>query len=244
MKRLTLILMFVLASVSARAEDSGWQYTATLSGWFAGLDTKVDTAFGPIETELSFGDVLDKLDLALFGSFEARNADWSVILDLIYADLGTQVSSPIGVSARIDTQLTLLSAYGAYRVVHSPSFSLDVGGGARWNNADLNINLQSSSVPPVSRAVSDSWLDALIAVRGRYNFSDNWYGTAFGDVGGFGIGESSSLTWQAYAGIGYRFNDVWSIQGGYRHLSIQRDFGARNVELDLSGPIIGVQATF
>ena len=43
---------------------------------------------------------------------------------------------------------------------------------------------------------------------------------------------------------GYRFNETWSMQAGYRHLSIDRTFDRADVTLEVSGPIIGVQASF
>ena len=88
------------------------------------------------------------------------------------------------------------------------------------------------------------WTDAVIAARVSRQFNDNWYGFAYADVGGFGIGDSSDLTWQAFAGAGYRFSETWSVAGGYRNLTIEREFGPLDVTSDVSGPFLGFQARF
>jgi hypothetical protein len=63
-------------------------------------------------------------------------------------------------------------------------------------------------------------------------------------VGGFGLGDSSELSWQIYAGCGYSFNETSAVEFGYRHLSIEKDLDNGTVNLDQSGPLVGVTARF
>jgi opacity protein-like surface antigen len=241
----TICLLATTVPMSAQAQD--WEYTATLSGWFSGIGTEVDTRFGTLETELSFADVWDNLDMAFFGSFEARQGRWSLIGDLVYADLGTERATPFGQafrSAEVQVKATLLSGYATYNVLDTSVQKLDLGAGFRFNDVSVDVQLNGNLLPSTSQLSSDNWVDPLLAARFQHDFSDKWFAVGFADVGGFGIGDASNLTWQAYGGIGYRFNETWSAQAGYRYLSIDRDFGGRNITLDMSGPIIGVQATF
>lgn len=64
------------------------------------------------------------------------------------------------------------------------------------------------------------------------------------DGGGFGIGDASELSRQALAGVGYWMNERWSVQAGYRHLSVEKQLSAGDSTLELSGPYLGVTATF
>jgi opacity protein-like surface antigen len=246
-KRKIAVAVMISACTPAFAQSSDWAYTASVSGWFTGLESSVETSFGTVETELDFADVLDSLDLAFFGSFEARNGRWALVTDLIFADLGTDVSAPFGDAFRradVDTQNTLFSAYAAYAVVERPGLRVEVGPGFRYNEASIDVRLVGNVAPTRTVSFSDSWVDPLLGARMRFDLSENWFGSAFADIGGFGMEDASDTTWQAYAGLGYRFNETWAVQAGYRQLSIERAFGGRDVTLDLSGPMIGVQASF
>jgi hypothetical protein len=49
---------------------------------------------------------------------------------------------------------------------------------------------------------SESWVDPIVGVALRAPLSDRWFARRFADVGGFGIGDASELSWQVYAGGG------------------------------------------
>lgn len=249
MRQARAILVAAAATLpaAAQAQATDWTYTATVYGWFTGLNSTVETQFGDLEADLDFADIWDSLDMAFFGGFEARNGRWALVTDLIYSDLSSSEDTPFGVLFRrgeVETRMTLFSAYAAYAVVDRPGLRFDVAGGFRYNDVDIDVRLVGNQAATRSFSSSDSWVDPLVGFRVTADFTDRWYGTAFADVGGFGVDNASDLTWQAYAGVGYRFNDTWSVQGGYRTLSIDRDFDGRDVSLGLYGPVLGVQARF
>ncbi|HAH10730.1 MAG TPA: hypothetical protein DCL54_03525 [Alphaproteobacteria bacterium] len=238
--------MAVAASGSASAE-SDWHYTATLYGWFPGVSTTVETPMGVVESEASFDEILETLDLALFGAFEARNGRFSLIADLQFIDVGAEAEPPSGMfsEAEVDSQLVVFSAYATYALVDTPDLRFDVGAGLRYIDATIDTHLVGvAPTPNASFSRNGGWADALIAARISKQFDERWYGVAYADVGGFGIGDSSDLTWQAFVGAGYRFNETWSAVGGYRHLSVERTFGNFDVTADVSGPFLGFQAAF
>jgi hypothetical protein len=41
-----------------------------------------------------------------------------------------------------------------------------------------------------------------------------------------------------------RLNGTWAVEAGYRHLSIEKDLDNARVDLDLSGPLVGITARF
>lgn len=240
------LCLATLAATPAAAQD-GWSYTATLSGWLAGLRADVATPFGEVQTELDFADVWDALDMAAFASIEARNGRWGIVGDLVFADLGTSQAAPFGLlfsSAEVDTRLTLVSGYAAYSVLDEPGYRLDLGAGLRFADASLDVTLVGNLAPTTQLSFSDNWVDPIIGMRTRFDLAGDWFANGYADVGGFGIGDASDLTWQAYVGVGYRFNDTWAMQAGYRHLEIDRTFGQSDVNLEISGAIIGIQASF
>lgn len=247
MKRKLLTICCLAAAGPATAQAPDWEVTASLSGWFSGLGSTVETRFGEVDAELDFADVWERLDMAFFGSLEARTGSWALITDLIFTDLSSEEDTPFGLafrSAEVEAQLTLVSAYAAYSVMDTADLRLDLGGGFRYNDAGIDVVLAGNAAPSTSLSFSDRWLDPLIGARLHLDFSQDWFGTTFADIGGFGVHDAADLTWQGYAGIGYRVSEVWALQAGYRHLSIRRDFDGRDITLELGGPMLGVQASF
>jgi hypothetical protein len=235
-----------MAASPASAQD-GWQYTATLSAWLPGLHVDVATPFGVVQADLDFADVWDALDMAAFASLEARNGRWSIVGDLVFADLGASQVTPFGVlfqSAEVDTRLTLVSGYVAYSVLDDPGARVDIGAGLRFADASVDVLLLGNVAPTTSLSFSDSWVDPIVGIRATFDLGGNWFANGFADVGGFGIGNASDMTSQGYVGVGYRFNDTWSMQVGYRHLEIERAFDLTDIDLEVFGVIIGIQASF
>jgi opacity protein-like surface antigen len=234
-------------AVEASAQNSEWSYSASVYGWFSGLDASVGTEFGTVETDLSFSDVWDMLDMAFFGTFEARKGQLGFIVDLNYTDLSTTNPTPAGAafsSATIDTTLTILSGYATWRVSDTAAAKVDLAGGFRAYDLQLDVALAAGAQPAQSFSEGDRWIDPLVGARVIVPFAENWYATGVADIGGFGIGDASELSYQALVTVGYRFNDTWSVQGGYRYIGIDKTLNGRDVTLDLSGPLLGVTARF
>ena len=246
--RLAALAGLTAIALPVAAQAQSWEYSVSLYGWMSGIDTSVDTPLGTVETELSFSDVLDNLDFAAFGSFEARNGPWVVLGDLNYSALSTSSDSPFGVvfsDVEVETKLTIASAFGGYAVVDRPDLRIEAGGGLRFYDMSVDTRLVGNpGVADRTFAQSDSWVDAIVGLHLRAPISERWFARGFADVGGFGLGDSSELSWQIYAGGGYSFNETWAVEFGYRYLSIEKEFDNATVKLDLSGPVIGVTARF
>ena len=236
------------ATLPAAGQAQSWEYSASIYVWMSGIDSSVETPLGTVETELSFGDILEDLDFAFFGTFRATNGPWVVLGDLNYSALTSRRDSPFGVvfsEVEVETQLTIASAFGGYAVVDRPDLRVEAGGGLRFYDMSVDTRLVGNpGVPDRRFPRSDSWVDAVVGVHLYAPLSDRWFARGYADVGGFGLGDSSELSWQIYAGGGYSFNDTWAVEFGYRHLSIEKDLDNANVNLDQSGPLIGVTARF
>jgi hypothetical protein len=242
-----LLGVLVAATVGAPASAQDWTYAASVYGWFSGLGSSIETPRGTVETELDFSEVLKLLDFAAFGAVEARSGPWGFIGDVAYSRLSAVEETPFGNlfdDAEVESELTLLTGYAAYRAFDTPEAAIDVGAGIRFGSLDLGIDLNGNLAADQSFASSDTWADPVIAARVLVPFGDRWYGKAFADVGGFGVGDASDLTWQAYASLGYRFNQRWSAEVGYRHFAVEREVDGRDLELSLSGALVGVTARF
>jgi hypothetical protein len=227
------------------AQQGPWSFAVSPYLWAPGASSSVDTQFGTLDTDATIGEVVSSTDFALMGVLEARNGRWGFIADLLHSDLTERRDTPFGVlfsRARVDTSLTKLSGDAAYRMYDDGQVALDAMGGFRAVSLGLDVSLSPGALPARSFSDSSSWLDPLVGGRARIALTARWFATALGDIGGFGVG--SDLTWQVLATIGYRFDERWSVQGGWRHLSIDKEVNGRDVELDLGGPVLGFTVRF
>ncbi|MEO1639491.1 MAG: hypothetical protein AAFU41_09635 [Pseudomonadota bacterium] len=227
----------------AMAEED-WQYNGTFYGWLPGITTEVETPLGEVEAEVAFSDILDKLDFAFLAALEARKGPWALVGDLQYFDLGAETSPQIAAidTVDVDSQVTILGGYALYEVSNSPDTRIELGGGLRFYDAKFDTVVAGAT--PLSFSDDGNWADAVLSARVTHTFNNDWFGVAYADVGGFGVGDSSDLTWQAYVAAGYRLNASWSAVAGYRHLMFERDFDGRLVTSDVGGPVIGFQKQF
>ena len=237
-----------LAVPGAAQAQQGWEYSLSVYGWFTGLSSRVETRFGDVEAELDFGDIWEQLNVAAFAAFEARNGRWALLTDLNYSNLTAKEDAPAVLGfedVEVDTRLTLVSALAAYSVVDRPDLRVDVAGGFRYYDLDIDIALNAAAAAN-DRAASlgESWIDPVLGARFRAPVSGAWFVDGFADIGGFGLHGASDPSWQVYGGLGYRFNETWALRGGYRYLSVEKEIDDRDTRLELYGPLLGVTARF
>jgi hypothetical protein len=235
----------ILIAGPAAAQDAGWTFQGSLYGWLPDLSTTIGTPFGDYEVEASGGDVLSNLDMTFMGTLEARKGKWGFIGDLLYVDLSNTTDSPFGLrfdSSTLETTTAAFSGYAVYRTYESEHAIVDAGGGFRAFDLGVDLGLQSAdSRPDYDTSKSETWAVPVVAVRLILPLSESWFATAFVDGG---MTSSETTTWQVFASVGYRFNERWSTQAGWRYMEVQKDIGDLDVSLGLSGPLIGVSARF
>jgi len=101
----------------------------------------------------------------------------------------------------------------------------------------LKSRLDLTGFPKVSES-GHVW-DGIAGVKGQVNLTDKWYIPFYGDIG---IG-NSELTWQAFAGIAYKFKKVHVILAN-RYLYWEFDDSDVFDDLNLGGPYVGVKFLF
>lgn len=251
-----VVLLATSAPLMAAADKTDqWKYEATIYMWAAGMDANTETG-GDID--ISFNDILNDLDVAFMGSLGARKGKWSVVADTIYLDIsqdegGSETIPIIGavttkatVDTDIDMKASITTFGGGYNLSDDRKWALDLIVGARytWVDVDSELDLKrTGDLLQTSRQakVSDSenlW-DGIVGIRGQFNLNDNWYLPYYGDIGA----GQSDRTWQALAGIGYKFR--WGdILLAYRHLEYDFDSGFLLKDLSISGPALGASFHF
>ena len=245
--------MLSIAAVAAQAADPAtsddWQFNAGVYLWGAGING--ETSAGS-DFEISFDDLINNLNMAFMGNFEARKSKWSLAADVIYLNVGAGGGGRVpaeeapGVSVKVDADVKLrawvLGFTGGYNLWQSERGTLDVIAGAR--NLEVKVTLDAAArLGPFAKqqettAGGNVW-DAVIGVKGDINLTDKWYAPYYLDVG---TGDSD-FTWQIAAGVGYRF-DWGDVNFVYRYMDWDLKSGGALDNLNLSGPLLGAKLHF
>lgn len=209
--------------------NDSWKYGAGIYVWGTGV--KGETANGdPID--MSFSDLVSDLDFTFMGTFGARKDKWTFGADVIYLKISDKPNTPLGgplVLTKVQLKNWVITPTVAYRVMESEKLDLDVVVGARYLNMEPTIGING-----VNTTDSGGVTDGIVGLRGEYDINEKWYMPFQFDVGG----GDSDVTWQAFAGVGYRYEN-FDLIAGYRHMEWDFDTGTPLKDLSMSGPIIG-----
>jgi hypothetical protein len=237
-----------------------------------GRTADIDFSFWDLFDSGSSGAELDSL-AALMGYVEARKGPWGIYGDVVWGKFdfsGGAVTerNPIAnlklsasANAGLDYETTMAESGLTYEVARwngaRSSTALDVLGGARYWNQELdlslavdasvdagNLGLKRSGSRAVARSGTLEWVDPFVGLRVRHQLAPGKELQFLGDVGGFGVG--SDFTWQLFGGYSFDFA-VWqtTLHGlvGYRALAVdytQDGPSKNNLDLILHGPVVGL----
>jgi len=252
------LLLLACCPNNATAQDAdNWQFEAILYGWYSGVDGTVKYPGGPGsggDIAVDASDIVENMNMILMGGFHAKKNRWSIVTDLIYLNADDDANSnltvgpgsgvPVNASVGMDITTWIVSGGIGYDLVQNERWTLALIGGARYLAADVDVTMDIQGPlpfarPPAEKSGSADLLDGFVGLRGALMLSGNWYIPYHFDVGA----GDSDLTWQAFAGLGYRFG--WGdVRLGYRYLSYEMDDDMLLQELEMSGPILGLGFRF
>lgn len=234
--------------------EDGWRYTFGLYSFLplrtSGTSTVAGTS-APVDLDLR--DVLDALDFAAAGKFEAWNGDFGVIVDANYASITSDgpFPFPAGSTVSVNSRQKWFGVMGAYRVANgtygasNQRYSIDLQAGARYNSLRQTIDITTPG-PIVLPTIGgdESWVEPVIGARGMWRLNDKWATVASIDLGGFGAG-GNDLQIGANIGFDYRAWEKTSLIFGYRYYSMDysttRAGGTFAYDVTQHGPYFGVK---
>ena len=235
--------LFIAQPVMAEeALNDDWVFSASIYMWGAGIDG--ETATGD-DFDVKFKDILDNLDFTFMGDFGVNKGKWGVRTDVIYMDIKDDDSQSLTrrlTLKEVQIKAWIVTTVVTYNAIHSDRWHLDLQAGARYLYLEPEMEIEG---PVETRKGSDDGdnLDGIVGFSGKVNLKYNFYLPFHFDVGG---GDTKG-TWQAYGGIGYKFNS-FDLIAGYRYLTWKFDNddsgGKLFNELTVSGPLFGVTFQF
>jgi len=221
-------------------EANPWKNEVTIYGWLPSISATTplpDSSGESIDAE----DILDDLKMVFMGTYSGRNDTWSVFGDFIYFDMGDSKNHTFanGDTAYVsyDMKTQLIQVGMGYSLINNSDGILDVTAGIRYLDIEVEVNTDLFTNRNVSG--SNDFTDFFIGVRGDKNINKKWYIPYEADIG---TGDSD-LSWQLFAGIGYRYE--WGdIKLGYRYLKYEMDDDSLVKDLTVDGAVLGVSIKF
>jgi opacity protein-like surface antigen len=237
-----------------------WQFRA--GAYVFALSVDGDAGIGNIDSDIdvSFGDILDNLDIGGMGFFAGRNEDWSFALDGAYLKVSDDKSasrsrSILTLTADLEFEIeqVVVGGYLGRKLIDGKfedhPYRIDLLGGVRYNSISVEVDARASllgATATAQRERSVDWVDPVIAIRGEIWPTETVRVFGWFDYGGFGVG--ADKTWQVFAGASYHPTPKIELIGGYRVFAFDYEEGSGNdrIKLDLtySGPVIGIAYKF
>jgi hypothetical protein len=247
---LTLCLIFsgqVIAQ-SNEVPDDEWTHLAKIYLWGSSIDGR---SAGGQDVSVDFGTLVDNLEFAFMGGYEARKGRWLLMFDGIYLDvegsheldlLPPIEGSPITVTteATIGLTGTVLQFAGGFNFYKDHRSTTDVIIGVRLNDLSSDLSLRFDLGLPdreqtFETSFSGNLVDGIIGLKSRLELSEKWNLLFYGDIGA----GDSDMTWQAMVGGTYRASERTEVALTYRRID-WKIRGDKLHDLSFAGPMLGV----
>ena len=223
---------------------SGYQFFVTPYLWLASVHA---TTMTPLErapevnSNISTIHLLSHLDGAPFmGSAEARYGQLGFLVDAIHLPVSTNITTHNVFYQGGNAALRVNTGTGMalYRVVEDPVQFADAGIGFRAWGFSSRVELAPGLLAGAASKSSSGWTDPLIGGRYHRELGNGFGLTAYGDVGGFGVGAHTD--WQVLGTVDYTLSPSWNLHLGYRSLnfSITGSEGSFGFDVHLRGPFL------
>ncbi len=230
-----------------------WAFDLTVYGWLPSVDGNFSAGRFEKTADPSFINILEhqrNFPMAFNGHFNAYYERFGFYLDGTYFGLDFEPRLEQGISKGVSSRLGIMDYGASYRLfgataaervgnwnekTRSNSFDVYVGGRTIWlgNKAEF---------AGVSASTDSSISAPVIGGRVSVDISSQWFVTADGSVGGFGV-DNVSLTSSALGTVGYRtslFGIPASVQAGYKALSVKVNKPVLTSDIMMHGPYIGI----
>lgn len=249
------VLLLISSGAGAFAQESDkFELTIVPYVWFPNIKGDVTIGQQTGSVDLGADAVLDKTEFAAMLQMEARFGRFGLFLQPNYFKVDDD-QEILRTNVNLEMKFWMLEFGGFFRLVelakgtpHQGGIDLLVGG--RYWGISTEAHL-SSPLNITERGESAHITEPFVGLRLLSFLTDHIFFTARGDFGGFGISTNdfkSKFTWQAITSLGYKFNNLFGVEAGYRWLSVEMKDESlpfnNEMDLDFEGPFGGVVFRF
>jgi hypothetical protein len=225
-----------------------WRFSFDLIGWGPAVSGDVTVRGHNVNVDESLDDLLDDLKgIAMLG-FELRKEKFGFYAQPNWIKL--KEDGNVGpLNSTLHQELWIVDAAGFYQIhkwCEEKPLTLDALVGVRYWHLDHELTVKGTDgVVNFNGCDSNYLIDPIIGLRAKKYFTQKFSLSLHGDVGGFGASDNSSdLSWQAVGTLGYDFTRHFSVDVGYRALSVDKDSGsganAKGMDVILHGFLLAL----
>ena len=232
----------MLGCSTTHAQESDWQYSASVYLWGASAD--IETEAGS-DVEIRFSDIAKDLKLGGMLTTTAQRDKWLLLADMIYLDMDDNVKDSVlpGVELNdLGLEAWIVTPMAGYQLLNSGKHTLYAMAGARYLWIDIAMKTDISApfaTDSVKSSVSKGSWDGIVGFHGDWKLHEKWYASYHLDAGA----GDSDFTWQAVTTVGYRFEN-FDAKFGYRYIDWNDTENDALTDLNFGGFIGGVTFHF
>jgi hypothetical protein len=231
----------LLAATPLHAEE--WKHELAPYLWGSAMEGTTGIGGVTADVDVSFGDILDNLEMGFMGMYRGTRDRFSISVDTIFMGLGaTQRSRNDLAKADIDVDQFVLGAAAGYALTEK----FLVLGGLRYNDLSAEVKVTGPLGNTADAETDESWVDPYLGAQYTIPLSDAWSLNLYGDIGGFGVG--SDLAWQGLVTFRWQLTERTGALAAYRYMDVDYESGSGSdrfkYDMAFSGPALGIVFTF
>ena len=269
MNKIVFVLLFIFLSNQVNsqnradsekdysAKENDWHFIVTPYVWFS---TQATTLGGEKMTQ-TFDDLMSNMNAGIQLGATVMYNNWLLTADGTYLNLGSDVDLDV-IKADINIKHYILHLKLGY-IVYSDfqknennrsvsGWQLEVNAGTKyWENRigiDYKVYLGGTPIVEDELEIAQHWWDPMIGAEARVFITPKILMGLSANVGGFGIGNASKLSWDFIYYNVFRVSNLVAISVGYKQFKFDREDGEGEEKIDMSantfGPFIGLSITF
>lgn len=238
------VVVMMAASAAKAEEPKGWKFEITPYAWLAGIEGDMTVNGHTAEFKKSFSDLFDYVD---WGGSLLGVAQYNRYLAWVQADYFSLRTGKLDVDqqpqhGRLDSKLFLGEYAVGYQVdgwAEGQTIDLLVGG----RTLRVENTLEVYGVGTFSK--NKNVTDPIFVMRPSIPlFPSKITGLRFNSTLGIGGGVDSDLIWELQPQFQYQFTDHIAGRLGYRTVHYKFSKDGNQLNIDLSGLIVGIGVLF
>ncbi len=229
-------------TVQAQESQDEWEFQlAPFFLWGMSIDgeSSIDGNVAPMDLDFK-DDLMENMSGAFTVHFEARKQKVVLFAEYQYVSVDPSVEASIGpatIKTDIDFAVNSAELGGGYTVHQTDSTRWEILGGLRWQEHDLDVDIEGPDFLPENVKGGDDWSHGFFGGRVTTEVGKNWSFIARGD---YGYGGSDNEALHVALMADYRFKNWGSAFIGYRYMKYDYDGGSYTYDAEQQGPQLGV----